>query len=47
MSKTRKSPKIAKIMVFRYFFQAKVAFFDYDVCQSMPTHVLTPNKPNK
>ena len=47
MSKTRKSPKIAKIMVFSLFFQAKVAFFGNDVCQSMLTHVLTPNKPNK
>ena len=47
MSKTRKSPKIAKIMVFRSFFQANVAFFGNDVCQSMLTHVLTPNKPNK
>ena len=44
MSKTWKSPKIAKIMVFSLFFQAKVAFFDNDVCQSMLTHVLTPNK---
>ena len=40
----QKSPKF---MVFRYFFQAKVAFFSNDVCQSMLTHVLTPNKPNK
>ena len=47
MSKTRKSPKIAKIMVFLLFFQAKVAFFSNDVCQSMLTHVPTPNKPNK
>ena len=50
MSKTQKSPKIAKIMVFRYifaFFSSKVAFFGNDVCQSMLTHVLTPNKPNK
>ena len=50
MSKTWKSPKIAKIMVFRYFFaifSSKVAFFGNDVCQSMLTHVLTPNKPNK
>ena len=50
MSKTRKSPKIAKIMVFRYFFaifSSKVAFFGNDVCQSMLTHVLTPNKLNK
>ena len=46
MSKTRKSPKIAKIMVFRYF-SSKVAFFGNDVCQSILTHVLTPNKPNK
>ena len=47
VSKTRKSPKIAKIMVFRYFFaifSSKVAFFGNDVCQSMLTHVLTPNK---
>ena len=29
---------------FSLFFQAKVAFFDNDVCQSMLTHVLTPNK---
>ena len=50
MSKTRKSPKIAKIMVFRCFFaifSSKVAFFGNDVCQSMLTNVLTPNKPNK
>ena len=47
ISKTQKSQKIAKIMVFRYFFQAKVAFFGNGVCQSMLTHVLTPNKPNK
>ena len=50
MSKTRKSPKIAKIMVFRYFFDifsSEVAFFGNDVCQSMLTHVFTPNKPNK
>ena len=26
MSKTRKSPKIAKIMVFRYFFKQKLHF---------------------
>ena len=26
MSKTRKSPKIAKIMVFRYFFKQKLQF---------------------
>ena len=32
---------------FSLFFQAKVAFFSNDVCQSMLTHVLTPNKPNK
>ena len=32
---------------FSLFFQAKVAFFGNDVCQSMLTHVLTPNKPNK
>ena len=50
MSKTRKSPKLAKIMVFRYFFaifSSKVAFFGNDMCQSILTHVLTPNKPNK
>ena len=47
MSKTRKSPKIAKIMVFRYFFKQKLHFFGNDVCQSMLTHVLTPNKSNK
>ena len=29
---------------FSLFFQAKVAFFGNDVCQSMLTHVLTPNK---
>ena len=46
MSKTRKSPKIAKIMVFRYF-SSKSCIFGNDVCQSMLTHVLTPNKPNK
>ena len=32
---------------FSVFFQAKVGFFGNDVCQSMLTHVLTPNKPNK
>ena len=32
---------------FSLFFQAKVPFFGNDVCQSMLTHVLTPNKPNK
>ena len=32
---------------FLLFFQAKVAFFSNDVCQSMLTHVLTPNKSNK
>ena len=32
---------------FSLFFQAKFAFFSNDVCQSMLTHVLTPNKPNK
>ena len=32
---------------FSLFFQAKVAFFSNDVCQSMLTHVLTPNKLNK
>ena len=47
MLKTRKSPKIAKIMVFRYFFKQKLHFVSNDVCQSMLTHVLTPNKPNK
>ena len=47
MSKTRKSPKIAKIMVFRYFFKQKLHFFGNDVCQSMLTHVHTSNKPNK
>ena len=47
MSKKQKSPKIAKIIVFRYFFQAKVAFFGNYVCQSMLTHVLTQNKPNE
>ena len=31
---------------FSLFFQAKVAFFGNDVCQSILTHVLTPNKPN-
>ena len=46
MSKTRKSPKIVKIMVFRHFFKQKLHFFGNDVCQSMFTHVLTPNKPN-
>ena len=39
MSKTRKSPKIAKIMVFRYFFKQS-CIFGNDVCQSMLTHVL-------
>ena len=34
MSKTRKSPKIAKIMVFCYFFKQKLHFFSNDVCQS-------------
>ena len=50
MSKTRKSPKIAKKRKnhgVSPFFQAKVAFFGNDVCQSMLTHVLTPNKPKK
>ena len=40
-----KNTKIAKILVFRYFFaifSSKVAFFGNDVCQSMLTHVLTP-----
>ena len=32
---------------FSLFFQAKVAFFGNDVCQSILKHVLTPNKPNK
>ena len=32
---------------FSLFFKAKVAFFSNDVSQSMLTHVLTPNKPNK
>ena len=32
---------------FSLFFQAKVAFFGNDVCHSMLTHVLTPNKSNK
>ena len=32
---------------FSLFFQTKIAFFGNDVCQSMLTHVLTPNKPNK
>ena len=32
---------------FSLFFSSKVAFFGNDVCQSMLTHVLTPNKPNK
>ena len=32
---------------FSLFFQAKLAVFGNDVCQSMLTHVLTPNKPNK
>ena len=32
---------------FSLFFQAKVAIFSNDVCQSMLTHVLIPNKPNK
>ena len=47
MLETRKSPKIAKIMFFCYFFKQKLHFFGNDVCQSMLTHVLTPNKPNK
>ena len=45
-----KNKKFVKIMVFRYFFavfSSKVAFFGNDVCQSMLTLVLTPNKPNK
>ena len=45
-----KNTKIAKNCQnhgFSLFFQAKVAFFSNDVCQSMLTHVLTPNKPNK
>ena len=35
MSKTRKSPNIAKIMVCRYFFKQKLLFFVNDVCQSI------------
>ena len=45
-----KNTKITKIRQnhgFSLFFQAKVTFFGNDVCQSMLTHVLTPNKPNK
>ena len=43
----QKSPKS---WFFRYFFaifSGKVAFFGNDVYQSMLTHVLTLNKPNK
>ena len=39
----KKSPK----SWFFAIFSSKVAFFGNDVCQSMLTHVLTPNKPNK
>ena len=44
MSKTQKITKNRQNHGFSLFFQAKVAFFDNDVCQSMLTHVLTPNK---
>ena len=40
---TKKSPK----SWFFAIFSSKVAFFGNDVCQSMLTYVLTPNKPNK
>ena len=45
--KNTKNTKNRQNHGFSLFFQAKVAFFGNDVCQSMLTHVLTPNKPNK
>ena len=45
--KNRKVTKNRQNHGFSLLFQAKVAFFSNNVCQSMLTHVLTPNKPNK
>ena len=39
MSKTRKSPKIAKIMVFRYFFKQKLHFLAM-MCVKVCLHML-------
>ena len=49
MSKTWKSPKIAKIMVFSLFFQAKVAFFLAMMCVKVCLHMflLQINQINK
>ena len=49
MSKTRKSPKIAKVMVFRYFFKQKLLFFSNDVCVKVCLHMflLQINQVNK
>ena len=48
MSKTRKSPKIAKIMVFRYFFKQKLHFLAM-MCIKVCLHMflLQVNQTNK